>query len=84
MTYVSVSNDPFIGDGYQFLYNAMSELWHNLMDGKPGCGVSTTAKVKKDIEDLMNELRVDKSWEASKQAYVSRLYNWQSYDTFVK
>ncbi|GJD00219.1 hypothetical protein ColKHC_09044 [Colletotrichum higginsianum] len=68
MPYVGSSYDPVIQDEYQFLHDAMKQLWVNLLEGKEGFGDEITKKVRDDMQNLMDEIGVDKSWEASKKA----------------
>ena len=68
MAYVGVSNDPIIQDEYQFLYDAMKDLWVNMMEGKQGFGDKVTKKVQDDMKALMDEIGVDNKWLAAQKA----------------
>jgi len=68
MQYVGLSKDQLIRDEYQLMYDAMKELWTNLLEGKAGYGDDVTRKLQEDVAKIAEELQLDANLVTAEKA----------------
>lgn len=68
LQYTGVQDDPFIISEYQFVCDALAELWEKLLKGEKGYGDEVGEYLLKDAERIIQDMNIDRNLEPAEKA----------------